>query len=213
MTTEIDARPRKAAGSGFRLWVSWWLATTVGMAGALGLPMACAVSPFFYDFYGADTSWRIGSFVILAVPTIFGALLLGSSQNQVISRQIRTGNRWIRLTTVGWSAALLAVLALRIFGLADESLVLAGLALVPGVGLGACQWLVIRDSVRRAGWWILANLLGWSLGSLAMMFGYQLTGVGKYGPLVSWFSAALIPGGITGFALITLLRKARISTG
>jgi hypothetical protein len=32
--------------------------------------------------------------------------------------------------------------------------------------IGLAQWLVLRKRVPRAGWWILANVLGWGVSAL-----------------------------------------------
>ena len=32
-----------------------------------------------------------------------------------------------------------------------------------GVAIGLAQWLVLRGRLPRAGWWILASVVGWGL--------------------------------------------------
>jgi hypothetical protein len=36
-----------------------------------------------------------------------------------------------------------------------------------GLGMGILQWLMLRRTFRWSGWWILASVLGWGLGSVA----------------------------------------------
>ena len=36
-----------------------------------------------------------------------------------------------------------------------------------GFAMGILQWLMLRRTFRRSGWWILASVLGWGLGSVA----------------------------------------------
>ena len=45
-----------------------------------------------------------------------------------------------------------------------NALAVGGAGAVVGLGLGSAQWLVLRRHVRSAGWWILANSLGWLAG-------------------------------------------------
>jgi hypothetical protein len=58
--------------------------------------------------------------------------------------------QWLAATTLGW-----------VLG----GMMLAGLALgVAGVVLGTLQWVVLRQRLRQAGWWILASAGGWTIG-------------------------------------------------
>ncbi len=60
-----------------------------------------------------------------------------------------------------------------------------------GAVAGLGQWLVLRHSVKRAGWWILAAALSWAAT-------YLLAGSGSP-------RTVLAPGVITGTALELLL--------
>jgi hypothetical protein len=60
----------------------------------------------------------------------------------------------------------------------------AAALVVGGAVVGSGQWLLLRQNVRRAGWWILATAIGWVIAAGA--------GVGA----------------ITGTALVLLLHHA-----
>ena len=70
---------------------------------------------------------------------------------------------------------------------------LAGMII--GITTGTAQWLVLRNQVYWAGWWILINIVGWTTG-MALLPGLMLTGV--------------MAGVVTGFALALLLRYPKL---
>jgi hypothetical protein len=58
--------------------------------------------------------------------------------------------RWLAVTAFGW-----------ILG----GVLLPDLApLLGGLVVGGLQWVVLRQSIRQAGWWVLASAVGWALG-------------------------------------------------
>jgi len=84
-------------------------------------------------------------------------MLTGALQWLVLRRLIAESGWWMPA-----SLAAVAVIGLLVFGLGlidrDVGWVL-GVA-VGGIVLGALQWLVLREQVARAGWWVLTNTLG-----------------------------------------------------
>mgnify|MGYP001826418895 CR=1 FL=1 len=58
--------------------------------------------------------------------------------------------QWLAATTVGWLLG--GVL------LPELALVAAGLV------IGIMQWVILRQRLAQAGWWILASALGWTAG-------------------------------------------------
>ena len=58
--------------------------------------------------------------------------------------------RWLAVTAFGWilGGVLLPELA----------------PYVGGLVVGSLQWVVLRQRIRQAGWWILASAVGWTLG-------------------------------------------------
>jgi hypothetical protein len=70
---------------------------------------------------------------------------------------------WVGATAIGWlmGGLLLPELALFLVGLV----------------MGILQWVVLRQYLRRAGWWILASAVGWS-GGWAIALALAPQGIG-----------------------------------
>lgn len=74
------------------------------------------------------------------------------------------------------------------------------------------QWLVLRRHVPRAGLWVPANAIGWSLGVGTSILCASL--VSETMPLraaaliglASGVAMGVVVGGVTGWALVRLLR-------
>ena len=89
-----------------------------------------------------------------------------------------------------------------------------------GFAMGILQWLMLRRTFRRSGWWILASVLGWGLGSVAanlliflapswvpeIVLQSQWQFIIVYG-LSGAFGLGLVLGLITGGTLIWLAKK------
>ena len=91
------------------------------------------------------------------------------------------------------------------------ALVAAVPAFDPGLGvafggsvLGLLQWLVMRQHVARAGWWVLASTVGWVAGGF-------LSGAFEPG-VAGWATIGIVYGAISGAVLVWLLRT-RPATG
>jgi hypothetical protein len=57
---------------------------------------------------------------------------------------------WVGATAVGWLLGGFLLPQLALFSV--------------GVVMGILQWVVLRQYLRQAGWWILASTVGWSVG-------------------------------------------------
>ncbi len=70
--------------------------------------------------------------------------------------------QWVMATTAGWVVGFAACEALKA--------ILEFLAHPPtdgaviGLSVGIAQWLVLRRRINRAGWWILASIVGFGVG-------------------------------------------------
>ena len=69
------------------------------------------------------------------------------------------GLRWVLATTVGWVVGFGICEALKAF---LESLSADGAVI--GISVGIMQWLALKRRINRAGWWILASILGFAVG-------------------------------------------------
>jgi len=82
--------------------------------------------------------------------------------------------------------------------------VLVGMGAMFGSIVGAAQWLVLRNKVPDAGWWIVATAGGmtlyWVIESLSSFSSLHLLGL---------TIALVMPGLVTGGVLVWLLQKMR----
>jgi hypothetical protein len=202
--------------SSWGLWERWILATTI--AEILGLAIAA--------FVGMTIS-RIG--YIQGTFTLVGTLegiILGFAQWLVVRRYIHHSTRWIIATVIGglfaWFTGLTisVLMALIYAGVSDATRTLAffkGLFLLGaalGTILGFCQWLVIKNQIRKSVLWIVANALAWAL---ALFIAYL--GAGMVEESFSLRSALLtavtgtamgaVIGGITGTVLVYLIKASK----
>lgn len=136
---------------GWRLWFLWL------MAGAFG--WGWSMDP---GLFGEGPTFAVLPSAPVAIPlytsVAAGAAFVGVLQWLLLRRYVSGAVLWLP-ASLG-AAALGALLVLGI-GLFDSEL-----GLVAGVGLygtlaGALQWIVLRRRVARAGWWVLANTVGW----------------------------------------------------
>lgn len=90
----------------------------------------------------------------------------------------------------------------------------AGLGLVAGAVLSFAQWLVLRKQVRRAGWWLPANMLAWLAGMPIIFWGIDAAQKGQplYQALLliagCLLLVGLLVGAIHGAFLVWLARPA-----
>ena len=71
-------------------------------------------------------------------------------------------------------------------------------AVFAGVAFGVLQWLVLRQEVAGAGWWIPACAVGWVVSGLSA--GITDTAAG-------WAVLGAVYGAVTGCVLVVLLRR------
>jgi hypothetical protein len=183
----------KHAPQGFWLW---WLAAT--LAGTI-IGMAIV-------FLGLTTllnssSQAVYGFVIGAV---FGATV-GTAQWLVLRRVFERVGWWVLLTFIGW----VVFWELNIMNLLVEA---KGIAFIPdllnlavfGGILGVLQWLLLRQKIQSAGWWILASMVGAMLGSLVA--DAINTALQSDSP-IDFFTSSLVWAIITGICMMWLLGR------
>lgn len=94
-------------------------------------------------------------------------VMTGLAQWLVVVRwHIRQAGWWILATAIGWPTGLFAGIAVASWvNVGNEQ---AGIAvwIVLGAALGLTQWLVLRNKVQHAEWWILASMALWSTSGL-----------------------------------------------
>jgi serine/threonine-protein kinase len=112
---------------------------------------------------------------------------------------------WFAATALGWALGWTLGRAIqepihRLFGpefgfiMAETSTGAATWSLT-GLLIGTGQWLAIRSRIRRAGWWVLATVVGWTLvGSLQWFRAKTMESIMiELVPLIGSFSWQLVP--------------------
>ena len=78
------------------------------------------------------------------------------------------------------------------------------LGIVPGIGVGVLQWLVLRRRVSVAGWWVLASAAA-GYGILAGFIGYSESL--SFGTLLRFTGVVALGGAVTGILQWLVLRS------
>ena len=142
--------------------------------------------------------WAVG---VVVGGDLFGAVV-GAAQWLVLRRQGARTGWWVLASAVGW------FVAMRVGGFLDEVLdwtlwYVSGV--VGGAVVGAAQWLVLRQRVARAGWWVLPTVAGWVMFwfGAAMVFEINVF----LGVVVVELIFGALYGAITGSMLVWLLQQ------
>ena len=204
---------------GWGFWLRWVLATSVvpSVVTAMALVIGESVR-------GSDQQIIIAVFLGLAIlaSTVIAQWL-------VLRRQIARAGRWVLAgivgLVVGSVVGLVAGGAVRLVALGFKGVlgadfteavgIIGGLGV--GIGLGIpsalaaitiAQWLVLRRHVSRAGWWLLAHIVGLVVGSFVGAVLRGVLGVDADARAVVYSLPGLAAyGAITGGVMVWLLRQ------
>ncbi len=193
----IDITESKLKRREVGLWLAWTLATTLGLL--IGyLPLAFLIP-----------SLDLGFARVLA-PIVSG-LFLGLAQWLVLRPYFARSYHWILNHASGWVVGYgLGLLVIQL--LSQTSLGMLFGFIFFGVIVALFQYPVLRREVPRLGLWILASVVGWTLGAYlsqlaAGVFFQHALPAAFTGVLVSVGVIGLVAGMITGVALILIVRQ------
>jgi hypothetical protein len=188
---------------------------------AIGLYAAVFVEDSADVVLGSATS------LIMAIAVMGG--VTGVTQWLVLRQRIQKAGWWILASVLGYgtgfwlgqSAADSAVLSLIGWG-RIAWLTIAGA--VWGTTTGVAQWLILRQRIQKAGWWVLASATGLTIGLPVLALKWWLgvwpvywwaigTSVAhvRISWIVGWTLVGAIYGTITGLALAWLAGKSNNS--
>jgi hypothetical protein len=130
-------------------------------------------------------------------------LLSGILQYSLLRLYIPKMGGWILATMAGYLLVFVAlVLLTRIYEEAFLTLWNGTLAFAAiGGVIGLSQWVFLRLRIPKAGWWVFASILGWSLAVLG-----RLTPVRNGSALAQLLTTVLLPAIVAGFAWWFLLK-------
>lgn len=189
------------AGRAIAIWISWIIVNVISSSIAVVFGFGLILLDYFDSDYIVPVSLSTSLLIEFAIAGLVMGLIIGSMQSLVLLTQFRTGCLWIPLTGTGWSLGLVAIafLGLQAYDIEVESPLLATIVVSLWFGIiGIAQWSFLRNRVSRAGWWVFATYLGWTLG-----FVYLFT-IGE-GLLISLPWLGVIAGAPSGFLLVSWL--------
>lgn len=182
----------------YGFWLQWVLATVGGFGLSL-LLIEIGERPDMGVWSGA-----------------IGGGAIGLGQWLVLRGRMKKAWWWILAGIVGW--ALIGVSDLGALGWVAPRTMKIPLRLIVGFtdglqigcGLGALQWLVLCRKVRKAWLWTLVSTGSWAIG---LAIGWGVGGMLRLetnfflGDVLGLAIAWLVVGGLTGVALVSLLRS------
>lgn len=190
MTIDIDEA--KVQRNEFQLWFGWTIATALGMI--IGyLPLALVAG-----------SLDLGLVRVL-VPILSG-FLLGIAQWLVLRAYVVSSQDWIINHSGGWVVGYaLGLTVVQLLSKTPFGTLLGFIAF--GAIVGLFQWPVLRREVPHLFPWLLANILGWTLGAYLSQLA---AGLLFQNSLPTTLSSVLVSVGITGFVAGAIIAIALI---
>ena len=115
---------------------------------------------------------------------------------------------WVLASTVGMAVgiAVLEAAVFRVLGAVGGAVdgVVAGA--VVGTSVGIAQWLVLRRQVSRAGWWVLASIVGFAVG-FGVGVGWVMASAVAETVTVGLYAGWAVGGASVGIAQWLVLRR------
>ncbi|NJP04194.1 MAG: hypothetical protein HC837_00470 [Chloroflexaceae bacterium] len=181
----------------YRFFLQW--------VGLNTLATALAVVPG--DLVGDQTSYIVGN-------ALTGALI-GLAHWLLLRHVIAHAHWWVVVHAAGWA---ISAAIWEIGQAAGWAVGWVAFGSVSGALLGLMHWLVLRHTVRGAGWWVLASAAGWDVGwelgwVVADAVGHSISESAAWSVvrIVVWdltsTTLGLVYGLITGMVLVVLLRR------
>ena len=140
---------------------------------------------WFYWIMATTIGWLIGNFLFSGIPLIIAGAIISALQWATLYQRIHKASRWFIYSSAGW------IIGYTFFVLLSANNIPVPSGPVVGLGVGIAQWIVLRKEINWAGWWIIISIMAWTTG-LNLIPGLLTSGA--------------LPGAITGFTLIILLR-------
>jgi len=188
----------EASSAGWVVWLRWVLTCTVGWM------VSEVVFRAITSAVEGSRSEAAGGLLALAA---LGAVI-GTMQWFVLRQQVYRSGRWVWVSTVGVAVGAVVSQWLDLLdiyigpGMELDGL-LSGAAF--GVVVGRVQWLVLRQWVKGAYWWVWASVAGGTMSFFVADVVATTVKVARPGFPVPMVIGTLY-GAITGFALVWLLR-------
>ncbi len=195
MTIDIDET--KVKRNEFGLWGAWTLATAFGML--IGyLPLAFLVG-----------SLDLG--VARVIVPIISGIFLGLAQWVVLRPYVTRSYDWILNHAAGWVVGFtLGLLVVQLLSKTSLGMLIGFISF--GLIVALFQYPVLRREIPHLGTWIVANVIGWTLGAflsqlVASALFQNVLPTTFTSVLVTVGVTGLVAGAITALALIWIVRQ------
>jgi hypothetical protein len=136
-------------------------------------------------------------FLYTFIPMV--GLLIGILQYGLLRHYLPRMGWWVLATTAGWLLGVFLIVLSGWLKFIDETFNLDLAFLLMGLAIGIGQWLLLRQRLPQAGWWIGANVMGWGLLALLIVENsvdqFQLIAMG------------LLPASVTAAVLALLMNQ------
>ncbi len=178
-------------------FVAWGLGWAFGIQWVLANAIGWSLGPMVQQAL-IEASGTTRSQVALGIGL---GLMLGLAQWFIFLPQpYRMGLWWVLAGIAGWGIGwpLGWSLGWGLFGGLGFAVVYGVIGLVGGFLAGLTQWLILRNQVQRASWWMLFSALGWGL-ALILVFSLARNQL--------WTITGGVAAALTGGPFIWLLRQ------
>lgn len=214
-----------------RLYRSWVLSCALGEFIGIGLAgiVALAANSLIGEPDSTLEAWAI-YLMMVAVGAVEGGAI-GFFQWRVLRRIFPSlpPHRWVGATMavaiLGWAVGMLPstlsvgtasapAAAASEPGIGFILLASAGMGAAGGLVFGVAQWLALRPFTARAGWWLPANIAGWSIAMMWIFLAATWPDMTTapfliaLSALAGGMAAGLSIGAVTGIALLRIARQA-----
>jgi hypothetical protein len=140
---------------------------------------------WFYWIMATTLGWLVGVLLFNGIPLVISGVAIATFQWSVLYKRIKKSWRWQVFSSLAWIAGYILYMLL----IPEQMGILVGPLL--GAILGVAQWLILRNELEFAGWWIPISIIAWTTG-LTLMPGLLTSGA--------------LPGALTGLTLVILFR-------
>ena len=183
-------------------YLLWILLTMfcVPIAFFLSLIILRIIVLFVGDFINVNGVQHITEdYLALYVFVPLMGLLTGVLQYELLRRYFPRMRSWVAATIGGWLLGAFLILTHGWLNPTNTVLSLDLAFLIMGLAIGVGQWLLLRQRLPRAGWWIGANVVGWSILALVT----NGNSMGQFG----LFALGLLPACATALMLALLIKQ------
>jgi len=145
---------------------------------------------FWFQWIVATTvGWVLGRVLLPNIASVAAGVGASVMQWPILYQRIPKAWRWAVVSAAAWIVGSILLLTA-----VPKDIQFLASGLILGAIMGVAQWLILRHTVRWAGWWIVMSIVAWSTG-LTLIPGILSTG-------------ALV-GALTGISLMLLSHNSK----